>query len=83
MRKNATPHYDNYDAINVDRVADIPVDYQGVMGVPITFLNGYNPEQFKIITMSTMSGKSANYWSMLKGKSKYSRIFITKAQEGV
>ena len=46
------PHYDNYDAINVDRVADIPMDYQGVMGVPITFLNGYNPEQFEIVELS-------------------------------
>lgn len=45
------PHYDNYDAINVDRVADIPVDYQGVMGVPITFLDKYNPEQFEIVGM--------------------------------
>ena len=43
------PHYDNYDAINVDRVADIPVDYKGVMGVPITFLDKYNPEQFEVV----------------------------------
>ena len=43
------PKYDNYDAINVDKVADIPVDYKGVMGVPITFLDKYNPEQFDII----------------------------------
>lgn len=45
------PHYDNYDAFNVDRVADIPVDYKGVMGVPITFLDKYNPEQFEIVGM--------------------------------
>ena len=43
------PKYDNYDAINVDKVADIPMDYDGVMGVPITFLDKYNPEQFEII----------------------------------
>ena len=43
------PTYDNYDAINVDRVADIPVDYDGVMGVPITFLDKYNPDQFEIV----------------------------------
>lgn len=43
------PKYDNYDAINVDKVADIPVDYEGVMGVPITFLDKYNPEQFEIL----------------------------------
>jgi hypothetical protein len=46
------PTYDNYDAINVDKVADIPVDYEGVMGVPITFLDKYNPEQFEIIGFS-------------------------------
>ena len=43
------PKYDNYDAINVDKVADIPVDYDGVMGVPITFLDKYNPDQFEIV----------------------------------
>lgn len=45
------PHYDNYDAINVDRVADIPVDYRGVMGVPITFMDKYNPDEFEIVGM--------------------------------
>ena len=43
------PRYDNYNAINVDKVQDIPCDYDGVMGVPITFLDKYNPEQFVII----------------------------------
>lgn len=43
------PKYDNYDAINVDKVKDIPMDYYGVMGVPITFLDSYNPNQFEII----------------------------------
>lgn len=43
------PKYDNYDAINVDKVKYIPEDYDGVMGVPITFLNVYNPEQFEMI----------------------------------
>ncbi len=51
--KNYTPEefptYDNYDAINVDKVSDIPCDYDGVMGVPITFLDKYNPEQFEIL----------------------------------
>ena len=41
--------YDNYDAINVDKVTDIPCDYEGVMGVPITFLDKYNPDQFEVI----------------------------------
>lgn len=43
------PKYDNYDAINIDKTADIPMDYDGVMGVPITFLDKHNPEQFEII----------------------------------
>ena len=46
---NEYPKYDNYDAINVDKTVDIPVDFNGPMGVPITFLDKYNPEQFKII----------------------------------
>lgn len=45
------PHYDNYDAIEVSKVVDIPYDYDGVMGVPITFLGKYNPDQFEIVGM--------------------------------
>ena len=73
---NEYPKYDNYDAINVDKTKEIPANYSGVMGVPITFLNKYNPEQFEIITMSTMSGVSANYWTLINGKPKYARIYI-------
>lgn len=43
------PKYDNYDAIEVSKVANIPLDYDGVMGVPITFLDKYSPEQFEIL----------------------------------
>ena len=43
------PTYDNYDAINVDKVSEIPCDYDGVMGVPITFMDKYNPDQFEIL----------------------------------
>lgn len=43
------PKYDNYNAINVDKVSDIPADYDGLMGVPITFLDKYNPNQFEIV----------------------------------
>jgi len=46
------PKYDNYDAINVDKTKDIPMDYKGLMGVPITFLDKYNPEQFEIIDIN-------------------------------
>lgn len=47
--ENEYPKYENYDAINIDRAKDIPLDYKGAMGVPITFLDKYNPEQFEII----------------------------------
>lgn len=56
--KERYPHYDNYDAINVGKVADIPIDYQGVMGVPITFLDKYNPEQFEIVGLLNSSSES-------------------------
>lgn len=45
------PNYDNYEGINIDKVTDIPYDYDGLMGVPITFLDKYNPEQFEIVTL--------------------------------
>jgi hypothetical protein len=44
--------YDNYDAINVDKTKEIPMDYDGIIGVPITFLDKYNPEQFEIIDIN-------------------------------
>ena len=47
--KEEFPHYDNYDAINVDKTKDIPLDWSGKIGVPITFLDKYNPEQFEIL----------------------------------
>ena len=47
------PKYENYEAINVNKTKDIPIDYDGVMGVPITFLYKYNPKQFKIIGLGT------------------------------
>ncbi|MBR2423889.1 MAG: adenine-specific methyltransferase EcoRI family protein [Tidjanibacter sp.] len=46
------PTYDNYEAINVNKTSDIPCDYDGVMGVPITFLDKYNPDQFEIIDIN-------------------------------
>ncbi len=45
------PKYENYDAINIDITKDIPMDYKGLMGVPITFLDKYNPEQFEILAL--------------------------------
>lgn len=47
------PKYDNYDAINIDKVSEIPMDYFGPMGVPITFMDKYNPEQFNILGITS------------------------------
>lgn len=84
--ENDYPKYDNYDAINVDRVAFIPCDYTGVMGVPITFMHNYNPEQFEIIDgigrYSVMHNeetkKAGKYLSMVDGKAKFFRIVVRK-----
>ena len=46
------PTYENYDAIEVSKVSDIPCDYEGLMGVPITYLGQHNPEQFEIAGLS-------------------------------
>ena len=71
------PKYDNYDAINVNKTSEIPADYDGVMGVPITFLDKYNPEQFEIIgnEYSLNIEKGRGY---INGKRMYSRIFIKR-----
>lgn len=51
------PRYDNYDAINVDKVVDIPKDYYGMIGVPITYLDKYNPDQFEIVGLAPERGE--------------------------
>ena len=74
------PKYDNYNAINVNKVAEIPCDYEGVMGVPITFLDKYNPEQFEILGIDRYIEDNPNYWKrfMLDYKEVYARILIRK-----
>ena len=68
------PMYDNYEAINVDKTSEIPSDYTGIMGVPITFIDKYNPDQFEIIGTSTISmPKGAPY---INGKRIYERVLI-------
>ena len=76
------PKYDNYDAINVDKTVDIPVDYAGVMGVPITFLDKYNPDQFEIVgQMATTKIDEFNFgYPYIQGKKKYARILIRNKQ---
>ena len=69
------PKYDNYNAIEVSKTADIPKDYDGYMGVPITFLDKYNPEQFEIIQFRKGDdGKDLR----INGKCPYFRIIIKK-----
>jgi modification methylase ecoRI len=74
------PHYDNYDAINVNKTADIPCDYDGVMGVPITYLDKHNPNQFEIIgQMASTSIDEYNFgYPYINGEKKYARILIRK-----
>ncbi len=67
------PHYDNYNAINVNRTDDIPLDYEGFMGVPITFLHKFNPEQFEIIRFRKGND---NKDLSINGKCPYFRILI-------
>jgi hypothetical protein len=82
------PKYDNYDAINVDRVTEIPEDYYGAMGVPITFLDKYNPEQFEIINSNDYKYRADyhdNPTGLIKsgdgavcGRITYARILIKR-----
>ena len=83
------PTYDNYDAIEVDKIANIPKDYYDVMGVPITFLDKYNPNQFEILGHTTSSDKSPEVEELrtnpkyrngarINGKEKYHRVFIRR-----
>lgn len=74
------PKYDNYDAINVDKTNDIPCDYYGIMGVPITFLDKYNPDQFEILGDSRYhDGKQeADDINIINGKQLYRRILIKR-----
>lgn len=73
------PKYDNYDAINVDKTKDIPLDYDGNMGVPITFLNKYNPEQFEILWnlgSYAPDGYSLSSSIFINGQKVFKRILI-------
>jgi len=72
------PKYDNYDAINVDKVKDIPKGYDGVMGVPITFLDKYNPKQFEILgQMANTKIDDFNFgYPFVNGIRRYARIII-------
>lgn len=83
------PQYDNYNAINVDKVADIPCDYDSVMGVPITFLHKYNPSQFEIVGCTESEGRGLSNGvfdsqsivtqPLVGGAKQYKRIFVRLA----
>lgn len=84
------PNYDNYDAVEISKTADIPYDYDDYMGVPITFIDKYNPEQFKIIGLAASAGYNFDIVGLEKksgfkdarplidGKNTYARIFIKR-----
>ena len=83
------PKYDNYNAIEVSKTAEIPLDYDGIMGVPITFLDKYNPEQFEILGMESSAGydpsivgiprlKEGDARPAINGKTTYARVFIKR-----
>lgn len=81
------PRYDNYDAIEVGKTGDIPMDYDGLMGVPITFLDKYNPAQFEIVGCSDNGAVPDQYKlphfkkhnePFINGQKVYKRIFIRR-----
>lgn len=72
------PTYDNVDAIEVSKTAIIPYDYDGVMGVPITFLDKYNPEQFEILGLDDLNNEWRGRGPDLNGKCLYRRILIRR-----
>lgn len=74
------PKYDNFDAVNVNKVAEIPCDYDGIMGVPITYLDKHNPEQFDIVGEFNHGCDSAYDLAkpIINGKELYPRIAIRK-----
>ncbi len=70
------PKYDNFTGINVNRYIDIPMDYEGIMGVPITFLNYHNPDQFEIIGLDRYTGENGDKDFTINGKMLFRRILI-------
>ena len=75
------PKYDNYDAININKVVEIPKDYEWVMWVPITFIDSYNPDQFEIIWLEryTAPKEVLVWWRLaINWKPTYARILIRR-----
>ena len=95
-KEESYPKYDNFDAINVDKIVDIPKDYDGIMGVPISIVGKYNPKQFEILGLAAGNTKNnkLNYkvpytphpldrggCGVVNGVRKYTRVFIQKRKE--
>ncbi len=82
--EDAYPNYDNYDAINVNVTKEIPIDYEGLIGVPITFMDKFNPDQFEIVDAigrySLIDGATTEtkgkYLTMINGVKTYTRLII-------
>ena len=79
--------FDNYDAINIDRIKDIPGNYMGLMGVPITFIDSYNKRQFDIVGFlnngcrldeNGLQGNNGIQMTLVGGVCKYFRILIKR-----
>lgn len=90
IKENKYPRYDNFEAIEVPFTDAIPSDYEGIMGVPITFLDKYNPDQFEIVGCSYDYGRpegwaeSINMSVSIQGVNVYKRILIKhKTKKGV
>lgn len=92
FQKDDYPEYENYHAIEVSKVKNIPKDYLGVMGVPITFLMHYNPEQFEIIGQTHSGDRSPavqalrkphrrSHHGIVNGKELYARILIKRKSD--
>lgn len=84
--ENEYPQYDNYNAINIDKTTDIPYDYFGYMGVPITFLDKYNPDQFELLGIMNTGEQNIGIRypntphgrPLVNGVEKYLRIIIKR-----
>ena len=71
--------FDNFDAINIDKTKDIPIDYTGLMGVPVTFLDKWNYEQFEVIGFGmSASGGDDMFIPIVEGDYKFRRLLIKK-----
>lgn len=74
------PKYENYNAINVNKIKDIPIDYNGYMGVPITYLGQHCPDQFEIIGIANSARWIGDFpcLTIINGNKVYNRIIIKR-----